>query len=192
MLHEILDVMGVERHSRDAFTMSLRKLGAYSEGMWSLWKGLKGCEDGYIVKDITLALVPSQLPESSTTTVECWPSWEKFIEIEAEKILHSSLSVPPNVLRSSTALSSYNPNPSVLLHAEMNLALFKKRHGIRSGDIGISRDCCAACFTGFNALYESDYKYRVKGTHDKIYLSRLTGEDVMDKAIYDFISWSFR
>jgi len=191
MLHEILAVMGVERHSRDAFTMSLRKLGAYSEGMWSLWKGLKGCEDGYIVKDITLALVPSQLPESSTTTVECWPSWEKFIEIEAEKILHSSLSVPPKVLRSSTALSSYNPNPSVL-HAEMNLALFKKRHGIRSGDIGISRDCCAACFTGFNALYESNYKYRVKGTHDKIYLSRLTGEDVMDKAIYDFISWSFR
>jgi hypothetical protein len=89
-------------------------------------------------------------------------------------------------------LSSYNPNPSVLLHAELNLALFKKRHGIRSGDIGISKDCCAACFTGLNALYESDYKYRVKGTHDKIYLSRLTGEDVMDKAIYDFISWSFR
>jgi predicted RNA-binding protein len=68
MFHEILDLHGLSRSSRDHFTRSLCKVGQYAHGTVKLYRSLRDCKHG-VIKDIVVTPIPS----SSSSLSHCHP-----------------------------------------------------------------------------------------------------------------------
>ena len=55
----------------------------------------------------------------------------------------------------------------------------------------MSKDCSASCNEGLRVLRKNGYNYDVRGCHEKIHTTRLTGENMVDRAIITLVKENF-
>jgi len=190
IFEDVLDLTGSGSPAgRFQFCRSLRKVGVYWYGVHLLFKSMTSCR-GRHINEIDVVVIPS--PEN--VEVACIPDWYGFVREEFRAITHHELTASQAFLESTSDLNKYQSETPAALHAELNLALYRKRTGLKTGEIGVSKDCCSTCLTGLSHLKTLGFDYFIKGGHDKPYVARLTGFDPVDRAIItgvedDFIRW---
>jgi len=190
IFEDILDLTGSSSPAgKFQFCRSLRKVGVYWYRVHLLFKSLTSCRGRHIT-EIDVVVIPS--PEN--VEVACIPDWYGFVREEFRAITHHELTASQAFLESTSDLNKYRSETPAALHAELNLALYRKQTGLKSGEIGVSKDCCSTYLTGLSHLKTLGYDYFIKERHDKPYMARLTGFDVVDRAIItavenDFIRW---
>jgi len=173
--------------TRFHFCRSLRKVGVHYYGNSLLYDSMTTCR-GRKIKEIVVEVLPSP----PRVEVACHPDWYKYLREEARKLGYKELTVPKAMLESGTDLRRYEPRPFATRHAELNLALHRKTIGkLTSGEIGVSKSCCATCTQGLSALRKMGCNYTVKSGHANPYVARLTGLLEVDRAIVDRIKMDF-
>ena len=173
--------------TRFHFCRSLRKVGVYSYGNGLLYDSMTTCQ-GRKIKEIVVEVLPSP----PRVEVVCHPDWYEYLRKEARKLGYKELTVSKAMLESGTDLRRYEPRPFATLHAELNLALHRKSIGkLTSGEIGVSKSCCATCTQGLSALRKMGCNYKVKSGHVKPYVAQLTELLEVDRAIVDRIKMDF-
>src|SRR5436305_1004790 len=106
--------------------------------------------------------------------VDCHTDWYTFIQDRAKTLLGERLSISEPHFTTS-GLSRYKPSLPLPIHAELTLALSRKSRGIKSGKLGVSKDCCAGCHKGLRVLRENGYNYDVRGCHEGLRVLRKNG-----------------
>jgi hypothetical protein len=114
---------------------------------------------GKSIKEITVELLQSP----HRAAVPCHADWYEFLRTEAMNIVCKELTVSKAMFESNTDLRRYEPMPLATLHAELNLAIDRKMiRRISTGEIGVSKSCCATCTEGLSALGVTGFSYTVK------------------------------
>ena len=174
--------------TRFHFCRSLRKVGAYSYGTGLLYDSMTTCR-GRKVKEIVVEVLPSP----PRVEVTCRPDWYEYLRKEARKLGYEEFTVSKAKLQSGTDLLRYEPRPFATLHAELNLALHRKSTvKLTSGEIGVSKSCCATCTQGLSTLRKMGCNYTVKFGHAKPYVAKLTEISEVNRAIVDRIKTDFK
>jgi len=190
LVEDILDSLGVDPQQRNHFTMSLRKVGAYASGCWTVWRALKKC---MLVKNIEIKLIPAEQED----LFACHDDYWEFVLAESKRVLQGkTLSITESRCSQYFRMGVYKQKVELRKHAELHLVQYLMSVGKVRADIGISKECCAACTAALVALRKSDCKYDVHGGHNKTYLASLSGNLEMDEAIINvtkakFEDWIF-
>ena len=175
--------------ARYQFCRSMRKVGVYRYGIHILYKSMTSCAG----KNIKMILV-NTLRSPDNTPVTCREDWYEFVRQEFQKLTKHEFPITKAYLEASTDLNKYETSTLAALHAELNLAISRRSQLKKSGEIGVSKDCCITCVAGLSALQRQGYSYTIKQSHAKPYVSRLTGVHSVDREImksvqHDFEEW---
>ena len=190
IFEDLLEIAGDWLHgARFLFCRSLRKVGVYSYGIGMIYEAMTTCR-GKMIREIEVEVLPS----APRIAVDCHPDWYEILRSEARRIGYEELTVPKTMLASQTDLKHYQTQPFATLHAELLLGLNRKMSNLPSGEIGVSKSCCATCTEGLSALSRLGCSCMVKSGHKKPYLALLPKLPEVDEAIVsqvktDFENW---